>query len=367
MLFAEITTKLPDWAGDPTWLGNPLFNWLAALLVFAAFILLRKPAAWVMHILIRLVPWKNKETGTSVADAAIPALQLLVVTIGYNLAKSPLFLYKSAVVTVWTDRISQTLLAVFLCLLAQGIGKKLVDLSYRWSLRRQKPASETMYGFYKRMIKVGVIILGLFIVLKIWGFDISGLLAGLGIGGLALSLAAKDTLSNLLGGMTIMADKTFEIGDVISTPDLEGIVEAIGFRSSKIRTFSQALVTVPNTKLSDNFVTNFSRMGKRRVRFYIGLDYGVTPEQIRNLEVHLRERVSGHQEIPVDGFLVCLERFTINSVDILFQCFLQTTDYNLFMEQQEMILMEVMQSLEDAKLSFAWQPARIKLQPTDIR
>ncbi len=92
-------------------------------------------------------------------------------------------------------------------------------------------------------------ILGLFMILKVWGFDISSLLTGIGIGGLAISLAAQETFANLIGGITIMADRAFEIGDYISTPDIDGVVETIGFRSSRIRTLTQAVVTVPKRQI----------------------------------------------------------------------------------------------------------------------
>ena len=95
-----------------------------------------------------------------------------------------------------------------------------------------------------------------------WDYRIDGFIAGLGLGGLAFSLAAKDTLSNVFGGLVVILDKPFSIGDWIKTPSVEGTVEDISFRSTKVRTFAQALVTVPNATLANEPVTNWTRMGK---------------------------------------------------------------------------------------------------------
>ena len=198
-------------------------------------------------------------------------------------------------------------------------------------------------------------------ILSIWGFDITGLIAGLGVGGLAISLAAQDTFSNLLGGLTIMTDHSFAIGDVITTPDVEGIVEDIRFRSTKVRTFTQFLVTVPNKQLSNNSVTNLSRIGKRRVRFYINLEYGTRPEQIRHLIEMLKTRMESRDTIVPDSVLICLERFSSSSLDVLFQCFLQIVDFVPYLQEQEAILLDVMDVMAEEKLSFALSALTVHL------
>ncbi len=292
----------------------------------------------------------------------LPALRLIILTIGFGLAIRPELLTLPDSVSLVLRQIMATLQVVILCLVLQGIGLSLVDVRADYAQRQGRQQPLAIKGFYKRVIQAAAVILGVFMALKIWGFDISGLLAGLGIGGLALSLAAQDTFSNLLGGVTIMADHSFEIGDVISTPDIEGVVEDIGFRSSKLRTFSQAVVTVPNAKLSSTFVTNYSRMGKRRVRFTINLEYGITTEQIRHLTDQLKIRVMARDSIYVDGLLIYLEKFSASSIDLLFQCYVKTVDYECYLAEQEAILLDIMEVMTAEHLDFAFSAINVHLR-----
>ncbi|MEA4888640.1 MAG: mechanosensitive ion channel family protein [Clostridiaceae bacterium] len=342
--------------------GNRILNWLIALAILAAAFLLRRLLAHLCQTLLQHIHWKNEALGSQIATLLLPALRLTILTIGFGLAIRPELLTLPDSVSLVLRQVMTTLQVVILCLILQGIGLGFVDVRADYAQRQGQQQSLAIKGFYKRVIQVAAVILGVFMALKIWGFDISGLLAGLGIGGLALSLAAQDTFSNLLGGITIMADHSFEIGDVISTPDIEGVVEDIGFRSSKLRTFSQAVVTVPNAKLSSTFVTNFSRMGKRRIRLTINLEYGITTEQIRHLTDQLKTRVIARDSIYVDGMLIYLEKFNASSVDLLFQCYVKTVDYECYLAEQESILLDIMDVMAEEHLNFAFSALSVHLR-----
>ena len=112
------------------------------------------------------------------------------------------------------------------------------------------------------------------------GYSVSGLLASLGIGGLAVALAAKDTLSNVFGSLMLILDRPFKLGDWIKAGDMEGTVEEIGFRSTRIRTFAKTLITVPNSIIANLPLDNFSRMPKRRIKLTVGVTYATTPAQM---------------------------------------------------------------------------------------
>ena len=166
--------------------------------------------------------------------------------------------------------------------------------------------------------------------------------------------------SNLIGGITIMADRAFEIGDYISTPDIDGVVENIGFRSSRIRTLTQAVVTVPNAKLSNSFITNFSRMGKRRIRFTVSVTYDTPLEKLEQLNAALRAIAARRSETVLEeGLLVYFEKLGSSSLDILFQCFVNTVAYDRFLAEQEAILFEVMKALEQLGIEFAYPTTNV--------
>ena len=132
---------------------------------------------------------------------------------------------------------------------------------------------EILIPFLSRTIQFIIAAISLTVILQVFDYEISGLIAGLGIGGLAISLAARDALANLFGGIVIITEKPFTIGDWVKTPSVEGTVEDISFRSARIRTFAQALVTVPNATLANEPITNWSKMGKRQITFNLGFDF----------------------------------------------------------------------------------------------
>ncbi|NLM77832.1 MAG: mechanosensitive ion channel family protein [Ruminococcaceae bacterium] len=349
--------------GKP-WMGNPVWNWLIAAAVLLLAFALRKPVSKLIASAGSRFGKGDQSLGRALFNGLAPATRLLVITIGLAVALQTGLLVFPERGSQLVQQVMDTFKAVVLCVALAGAGAALLGLQTEKARTEGKKNTVTIHGYYRRSIFGAAFTIAVFMVLRIWSFDISGLLAGIGIGGLALSLAAQDTFSNLLAGLTIMTDHSFAIGDVISSPDVEGIVEDIGLRSSKIRSFTQALVSVPNARLSNNSVTNFSHMTRRRIRFSIGLEYGVTPDQIRSLINKLTERMMARDTIIQDNILICLEKFNSSSIDVLFQCFSQTLDFMAFLKEQESILLEIMDVMEEEKLSFAFNAMTVHLNQT---
>lgn len=343
------------------WLGNQTWDWLLAVVIILAAVALRKGIGKLFELAGRKIFSKSGETGQAMAKALVPAVRLIVMVIGLSLALQSGLLVFDERISQFIQRVMETLKAVALCVGLVSIGTAILGIRTEKAREKGEKTTVTAHVFYRRAIQIAGIVIAVFIILRVWGFDISGLLAGIGIGGLALSLAAQDTFSNLLAGLTIMTDHSFVIGDVITSLDVEGIVEDIGLRSSKIRTFTQALVTVPNSKLSNNTVTNLSRIIKRRIRFSIGLEYGVTPDQIRSLIDQLKERMDKRETLYPENTLICLEKFSASSIDVLFQCFTKTVDFLEYLKEQESILLEIMAVMAEAKLDFAFNAMTVHL------
>jgi MscS family membrane protein len=357
--------KLPSFWQDTflaaSWLDNQIWNWLLALIIVLAALALRRAISKLGELAGKRIFRKNGETGRALATALAPTIRLIVIVIGLSLALQSGLLVFNERVSLFIGQIIETLKAVALCVGLAGIGAGLLGIRTEKARTEGRKSTVTIHTFYKRAIQIAAVVIAVFMILRIWGFDISGLLAGIGIGGLALSLAAQDTFSNLLAGMTIMTDHSFAIGDVISSPDVEGIVEDIGLRSSKIRSFTQALVTVPNAKLSNNTVTNLSKIAKRRIRFSIGLEYGVTPDQIRSLTDKLKERMALRDTLYPENTIICLEKFSASSIDVLFQCFVKSVDFLEYLKEQESILLEIMDVMAEEELDFAFNAMTVHL------
>lgn len=213
--------------------------------------------------------------------------------------------------------------------------------------------------FFSKVGKVIIVALAISIIAQEWDYPIDGFITGLGLGGLAFSLAAKDTLANIFGGLVIIMDKPFSIGDWIMAPSVEGTVEDINFRSTKIRTFAQALVTVPNATLADEPVTNWSRMGKRRLTFKLGVMYSTPKEKLEKCINDIRNMLANHPEIHKDTIFVRFDAFGESSLDIFLYFFTNTTNWEQFLAVKEDVNFKIMEILEQEGVSVAFPSTSI--------
>ena len=189
--------------------------------------------------------------------------------------------------------------------------------------------------------------------LQKFNYNVAGLVGGLGLGGLAFALAAKDALSNLFGGAVIITEKPFTIGDWILTPSVEGTVETITFRSTKIRTFAQALVTVPNAKLANESITNWSEMGKRRIVFDLSVTYETPKEKLESIIKKIDYMLKSHPEIHQDTIITKFDKYGVNGLDIYIYFFTKTTVWLDFLKIKEEINYKIMDILDNEGVSLA--------------
>lgn len=207
-----------------------------------------------------------------------------------------------------------------------------------------------------------IIALAISIIAKEWGYDFSSFIAGLGLGGLAISLAAKDALANIVGGIVVITDKPFTIGDWIHTPSVEGTVEDINFRSTKIRTFANSLVSAPNAILTNEPITNWTKMGKRRVTFHLGVTYDTPRVKLKNCVEKIKDLLENHPEIHKETIFVKFDRFNDSSLDIFIYFFTITTKWGDFLKVKEDINFNIMEILESEGVSVAFPSRSIYIE-----
>jgi MscS family membrane protein len=234
----------------------------------------------------------------------------------------------------------------------------------RWVAHTESTLDDQMLPFLRKSLRAFIVFIAILMVIQNLGYSISGLLASLGIGGLAIALAAKDTLSNIFGSLMIILDRPFHIGDWIKAGDMEGTVEEVGFRSTKIRTFAETLITVPNNKIADMPLDNFSRMTKRRIKLNIGVTYETTPTQMRTAVENIRNLLRTHPAIDQKFMLVHFTDFGESSLDILIYCFTTTTVWGQYLEAREDINLKIMDILEQLGVGIAFPSRSVYLQGT---
>ena len=185
---------------------------------------------------------------------------------------------------------------------------RLIDLASGYlASRAERTASkfdDVLIPLISTIAKIVGILMGILICAETFNFNVNTLLGGLGIGGMALALASKDAVSNLFGSFTVLIDRPFEIGDWVITEDIEGTVEQVGFRSTRIRTFYNSLITLPNSRLTTAVVDNMGRRRYRRVKAVLGVQYSTTPDQLDAFCEGIRELIRRSSATRKDYFHV---------------------------------------------------------------
>lgn len=235
-------------------------------------------------------------------------------------------------------------------------------LMYRASLTESK-MDDQLVPFIKESIKVIITILAVFFILgAVFKLNIASLIAGLGIGGLAIALAAKESLENLLGSFTIFLDRPFIIGDLIRIGTLEGHVEKIGFRSTRLRTLEKSYVTVPNKKLVDTELDNLSLRIQRRVKFNIGLTYETTPEQFKKIVADIQNYIDGHAHTLKDETRVRLNEFDSSAINIMILYFVDTLEYDVYLDVRQEINYKIIEIVQKQGSNFAYPTTTVLMK-----
>ena len=174
------------------------------------------------------------------------------------------------------------------------------------------------------------------------GFPTYSVLAGLGVGGLAVALAARDSLANLLGSMLIMIEKPFRVGHYVRVSGGEGTVENVGFRSTRIRTPDNSLISIPNNSVVNATVENLTLRIMRRQRFLIQVTYETPREKLEELILGIKQLIADHPMTNKSNFNVRFNDFGESSLNILVYFHIETTDYSAELESREEILLRIM-------------------------
>lgn len=214
--------------------------------------------------------------------------------------------------------------------------------------------SGQLVPYAAKALKVLVFVLGVLIALQNFGLNVMSLLAGLGLGGLALALAAQDTAANVFGSVAIMLDNPFKVGDWIKTKDAEGTVEEIGFRSTRIRTFYNSVVTLPNAMIAKEVVDNMGIRPARRIRQILGITYETPIPTISKFCDSVREMIKSHSQVNPDTVVVNFNNFNSSSLDILVNFHIHVYNNNDELDLQQKIFLDIIKIASDLKVDFAY-------------
>lgn len=331
--------------------SQSLFFILAVVLVGLALSRYLRPLIGLMiKNLSKLFPEKVQPVLADQSKTAYSLLILwLVCQMGFSLVpveeQWEIFLYPPLKVVLAYSLL--LLIWQLLDLLEQLIVSKLKD-------QNTDSITKHLLPYSKKILKVLSAIIIVLIFLQNSGLNVSSLLASLGIGGIAIALAAKETLSNFFGGFTVIMDKPFAVGDWIVCNNIEGTVEDIGFRSTKVKTFYDSLLTIPNSVISDSIVDNLGKRKARRTRITLDITYDTPPEKILSFVEGIKGIIQSNPCTRKDYYQCYFSGYGPHSLQILLNFFLKVLDWDSELAQKQNIFLEILRLSQKLQVQFAF-------------
>ena len=232
----------------------------------------------------------------------------------------------------------------------------------RFARRTENTLDDQLVPLLRKALRTFVVIIGALFILDNLEFDVTAFIAGLSIGGLAFALAAQDTIKNFFGSMMIFIDKPFQIGDWITSGEIDGTVEEVGFRSTRIRTFRNSVTYVPNGKLADWVVDNHGLRHYRRFYTKLALTYDTPPQLVELFVEGLRKIVQNHPETRKDYFEVHLNDLGAHSLDIMFYIFFAVPSWSKELKARHEVLLQIMELAERLEVRFAFPTQTLHME-----
>jgi len=330
--------------------GIPVGNLLGAFLVFGLFLLFRK---FFTKVIIEFLLFLARKSKTSLDEQIIIGLKEPIrfgfVVVGLHAFFLLIFVNNDFIHLLLESLIIFTIFWVIISLI-----NAVKDYLFNYS-DIDKQHSKELGAFIIKVIKGFVIAIGASMILHNWGVNVTGIVASLGLGGLAFALAAKDTAANLFASIALLLDNSIKSGEWIKVAGVEGVVEGVGMRTTKIRSFQKSLFTVPNHLIANNPIENFSRRGVRRIKMNVGLTYETGSSQLENIVLEIREMLQSHPKISQkETLLVNFNEFGDSALNIFIYAFTYTSQWDHYLDIREDIHLKIIQIVEKNGSAFAF-------------
>jgi MscS family membrane protein len=364
---------IADWVREqlPESLVQPAFlletwQWVGiAALVFLAVVvdrLARLVATWLMRRITKAKKGEDQDEaitrfrrpiglwlGALVFHQFVPLLDLIPTGVGALMLAAE---FVMTVTGVWA----------FL-----GLVDVICDGLQEKAKRSANKFDDMLVPLLRRTLKIVVLIVGLVFIASKWTDNVWNIVAGLGLGSVAVAFAARDSVENLFGTFTVLLDKPFQIGDWIIMEDVEGAVELVGFRSTKVRTFYNSLLTVPNRHFISGKIDNMGARRYRRFKTTVALTYDTPPESVDAFCEGVRELIRKHPYTRKDYYQVYLNDLGASSLDVLLYVFFRAPDWNVELRERHRLLTDVMRLARDLDVSFAFPTQSLHwVKPEDL-
>lgn len=339
------------------------WQWIGLFLIIVVGSIADKVLAWVLRI--NVSRWQKTHPLFEGLDSnVLRPLGLMAMALMWWSGLNMLGLPDTALVIL--------LVAVKLLVSLSGIWSafRIVDIfDALWAnkaARTENKFDDLLVPMLSKSLKVFVVVIGIVFAADNLNIDVTSLLAGLGLGGLAFALAAKDLLGNFFGSVTVLLDRPFSIGDWVVIGDIEGTVEQVGFRSTRVRTFYNSLVTMPNSILTTTKIDNMGARRFRRMKQVLSVTYDTSPEKIEAFCEGIRKIIQLHPYMRKDYYQVYFNEYGAASLNVLVYVFWATPDWSMELRERHRFLLDILRLAKQLDVEFAFPTQTLYLKQGDI-
>lgn len=361
---AEWFQKLLPNGGKSKWMGMPLWKWLGLFCILAVslglYFLLGTVLGWLFRNVVPKLLHSSPINPSLIPPVARPLSILLVILLFYRQFMPILLL--PIEVTHPIRNFSVVLMSVFGVMTVYQLVNVAASLFLHLASKTASTMDDQLVPLLARIAKVIVVVFGLLFVLDNLDMDVTALLAGVSIGGLAIALAAQDTVKNFIGSISIFVDRPFMIGDMIQAGDIEGTVTEVGVRTTRLRALDGATITVPNGDLASRVITNLSVREYRRYATSITVTYRTRPDQLEAFVEGVRGIVLAHPKVRQSSVTVQFHEMNLSSLDIFYAAIFEVTDYKEALACRQEVFLEVIKLAHRMRVDFAFPTTSVYIE-----
>lgn len=350
--FTFVIDQLPVWT-ENEWFGIRIWQYLAVFLWILFGMILKKIFEFLLDNYVRRLAQKTRFTwDDDLIDGVEKPSGYIFVTAFFLLT------YSNLQFSVTVSHALSIFLEVALSAAIVWLFYNLADVFSKYltvvTSKTETKLDDQLIPLIRKTLRFFVLVMGVIAILQNNGVNVASLIAGLGIGGLAVALAARETLANFFGSVTIFLDRPFKIGDWIKSGNVEGTVEEVGFRSTRIRTFYNSLVSVPNSNLANADIDNLGLRKYRRLKTVLNLTYSTTPEQMEAFVEGIKAIVKANEHFRQDYYEVHFNSFGAHSLDVLVYVFFDVPDWSTELQQRHNFFLEILRLAKEVGVEFAF-------------
>ncbi len=345
---------------ERSFLGFTLWQLIGlAILAVLAWIAQRLLRVFFRGFLVRLASRGSNWAAEELAAAALPASWLATVWIFRRFLADLRFpVLVNQVLNVLLDLTLAGIAVWFAFRAIEAICSRLEAIA----AKTETNVDDHLVPLARTVLRVGSVVVAFLLIAQSQGYSITTLVAGLGLGGLAIALAAQDTLANVLGSLAIVGDRPFQVGDWVLVDGYEGTVERVGLRSTRVRTFYDSVVSVPNSKVVNSVVDNMGQRKFRRMKHMLALRYDTDPDKIQEFVDGIRSLILKNPAMRHDYFEIHLNRFADSSVDVLVYCFFRVPDWHEELSERHNFLLSILRLAKEIGVDFAFPTRTLALE-----